>query len=287
MIQSKLKDIDTIYAYANGSIRELAQVMCNDKELWSSFVPGKQDPVNFSYTGGIQTWTVPQSGLYLLNCKGAKGGNGSWGNGGSGGVTQKYIYLKKGTVLYIVCGGAGARALNHQGYNGGGKVFSASQSASGGGATHIATKTGLLADLTISDVLAVAGGGGGGGGGDDRWHAGGSGGGLYGGGGGNYAGKFYGTGGTQTSAGYLSDNSSYYVGGFGYGGNGGGGGGAGGGGGLYGGGGAGNWNGSSGGGGGSGYIGDSTTVYKGKTYTNTTVNGGNNTNGGAEITRIA
>ena len=127
----------------------------------------------------------------------------------------------------------------------------------GGGATHIATKMGLLNTLSnsISDILLVAGGGGGAG-----WNqtpVGGYGGGTVGGNGSNnISSQWNGFGGTQSSGGAASSgspsNGSTTAGSFGQGGSGAGSsdGGAGGGGGYYGGGGAT----ISAGGGGSGYI---------------------------------
>lgn len=257
---------------------------------------------NFAYTGGIQTWTVPISGLYLLKCYGAKGGNAQdWRNssarypsGGNGGYAYRYVQLNAGQTIYVVCGGAGISNGNSSegGYNGGGKSgHSGSQvgyPGSGGGATHIATRTGMLKQLgSTSGLLIVAGGGGGAAAyaGGDPTPNGGAGGGLSGGNGNGWSSsniEAWGIGGGQNSAGPA------YA-GFGYGGgaptgsgndNYNGGGGAG----LYGGG-AGRQ--SQGGGGGSSYIGASTTTFKGKTYTNGTTAGQCSGNGSASVQLIA
>lgn len=273
MIQSKLKDIDTIYAYANGSIRELTQVMCNDKELWSSF---KDFFMVFSYTGTIKAVEIPYTGLYLLEAYGAVGSGGV----AKGGKTLYHSILQKGDIVYACVGG--------RPYNGGGMPGQTAVSSNyGGGATHWGYKNALLKDTPKGDLLCVAGGGGGTpmdrNGGYHTDGRGGAGGGLSGNSGINGAG---GGGATQTAGGtgygsagsgvygqggsVTSIQSGYYYA-------------PGGGGGLYGGGASTQ---SGGGGGGSGYIKTETTLYKGKIYTNTTLTGNSN-NGRAVITRIA
>lgn len=249
---------------------------------------------DFAYTGDIQEWTVPASGLYKLEVYGAQGGNASNGGytGGTGGHSSGYVNLQKGTILYVVVGGAGVTngntaGLHAGGFNGGGSGYD--NGASGGGATHIAYDGRLLVDMgyqqavTNKKLLIVAGGGGGaqstssGFGG-----SGGTGGGLSGGEGTivKYdSGATTGKGGTQTAGGtgggsgtfgQGSNRTSYY--------------GPGGGGGFYGGG-----NGTfAGAGGGSGYIdGVPELEYKDITYSPSISNGVNSGNGKAVITYIA
>ena len=127
---------------------------------------------NFDYTGGEQTFTVPISGTYKLETWGAQGGSVHEYAGGYGGYSSGYINLSKDDILNIVVGGAGNNATEAGedvigGYNGGGSVSANSEwnhiNASGGGATHIALKSGLLASLENSkdSILIVSGGGGG------------------------------------------------------------------------------------------------------------------------------
>lgn len=267
---------------------------------------------NFSYNGGIQSWTVPITGLYLLKAYGAAGGYGqNWlGNveyrraGGKGGYAYRYVQLTAGQTIYIVCGGKGAdKPISYTsggGYNGGGNPGSPGGNSyvgypgAGGGATHIATRSGTLKALgSVSGVLLVAGGAGGGGAHSETSSNpyGGDGGGLSGNPGGIVYGHSY--GGTQSSGGNTGGTDSKgngYPGFFGQGGGGekegkpgvqyaGGGGG-----GLYGGGCGGQ---SSGGGGGSSYIGSNTTTFKGATYTNGTTAGQNSGNGYASVQFIA
>ena len=145
---------------------------------------------DFGYTGGVQTYQVPSSGIYKLEVWGGQGGN-SIGNlsatGGLGGYSFGNIYLTKDTVLYVTVGGKGANGkvttTSDGGYNGGGKGSHddhldpdgyyeaiADTAGGGGGATHIATvlrgsgtKQGLLTQYEShqDEVLLVAGGVGG------------------------------------------------------------------------------------------------------------------------------
>lgn len=163
----------------------------------------------FNYTGNVQEYTIPVTGKYLLEVYGAQGGDVTSHvdvcnmdmtyKGGQGGYSKGIAYLEKGQKLYIYIGGEGIGATKtgeslQGGYNGGGSVTGSSSvnhiTASGGGATHIATKEGLLSTLadSIDNILIVAGGGGGARNQANhvyskgaRWGHGGSGGGLSGG----------------------------------------------------------------------------------------------------------
>lgn len=137
-------------------------------------------------SGSEQKWICDQTGIYKLEVWGAHGGdyliNGAVstsgnGYGGAGGYAYGHKRITVGTTLYIYVGGQGTsckNAISSQvnfpgGYNGGGNgghagTTSVYQGPSGGGATHIATATGLLSALSSNQpaVLIVAGGGGGG-----------------------------------------------------------------------------------------------------------------------------
>lgn len=250
-------------------------------------ITGEGTYIDYHYTGGIQTFTVPITGLYQFEVWGAQGGTGGTHLGGNGGWSFGYKVLTKGQVLYIVCGGAGVRTTYGQyaagGYNGGGGTKSGAMNGymkmpgSGGGATHIASRSGLLTALASykSDVLIVAGGGGGGGDTGDYEGVGGTGGGVNGGvGGGTCAGG----GGTQSAGGingYYTANNGFFGGAKNLDGA------PAGGGGWYGG--AGGWA-MSGGGGGSGYVGGVLAItYSGTYYTPGMVNGNRAGNGMARI----
>ena len=97
-------------------------------------------------------------------------GSTRWGSrngyiGGYGGYSIGTITLSKSQNLYINVGGNGTTKIG--GYNGGGNRPSGDTTGwyagSGGGATHIATVSGLLSTLENSkfDILIVSGGGGG------------------------------------------------------------------------------------------------------------------------------
>jgi len=122
-------------------------------------------------------YTVPSDGEYQLEVWGAQGGSTSSYRGGYGGYSIGEITLTSGTTLYVNVGGSGTANLKTGslgyitgGYNGGGTgtyagdgdTYSAT-GGSGGGATHIATKTGTLSELSNeqSSILIVGGGGGG------------------------------------------------------------------------------------------------------------------------------
>ena len=128
---------------------------------------------SFDYTGSESTFIAPCTGKYKLEVWGAQGGTArsTSYNGGYGGYSKGEINLISGEVLYINVGGQGTNSTSTKGgnlviaggYNGGGYAYQKDSewTAGGGGATHIATHTGLLASLENdkSAILIVAGGG--------------------------------------------------------------------------------------------------------------------------------
>ena len=220
---------------------------------------------NYTCTKSVATFTAPLAGTYKLEVYGAYGGGYGSHTLAAGGYSYGNKPLSKNDKLFVCVGERGGDTAGENarprlsvktsgGYNGGAQVsYSGDQYVGGGGATHIATRTGVLRDLENykSSVLIVAGGGGSNGGlGAD----GATGGGLEGGPAhwqtspGSDAIHYYpALSGTQDGSGTDSDSNP---GGFGYGGLGGA---AGGGGGWYGG--AAVKSPSGGAGGGSGYIG--------------------------------
>lgn len=239
------------------------------------------DTFIFAFSNKEDTFTIPCPGNYKFEAYGARGGNGystylttNYSLGGLGAYVRGNLFLDINTLLYINVGGKGedtttdknSLGIINGGYNGGGTGRSwdngnkyVHNGAGGGGATHIALKSGLLKDLKEErgSILLVATGGGGGGG-HQGLDIGGYAGGLI---GGNGFRKFWdlNTGGTQISGGKSDKENTEFEKGedgeFGKGGNSSlKGGGAGGGAGYYGGAG-GEWN---SGGGGSSYIKDNT-----------------------------
>ena len=123
----------------------------------------------YDYSNRVQTLTVPKTGYYLLEVWGAQGGgatNSSTKIGGYGAYSKGIVQLNQNDILYIVTGGQGVNGTSTNiqtgGYNGGGA--GRYHGGSGGGATHIATQSGLLSTLENNKnaILIVAGGGGGG-----------------------------------------------------------------------------------------------------------------------------
>ncbi|MFI5095528.1 MAG: 2-hydroxycarboxylate transporter family protein, partial [Candidatus Acidiferrales bacterium] len=119
---------------------------------------------SFSYSGAVQSWTVP-AGVYSIttNAGGAGGGDGNitCGYGGSGGSSTGTLAVTPGTVYYYVVGGAGSRAFFYGGTGaggfGGGGGSSDTYAGGGGGMSWFSPH-----NTFDSSVILVAGGGGGG-----------------------------------------------------------------------------------------------------------------------------
>lgn len=126
----------------------------------------------FDYTGSEQTYTVKLDGKYKLEVWGAQGGSyNSEYYGGYGGYSVGTVELKKNQMIYVYVGGQGTILTDNSdyipgGFNGGGRGANKNAnvtSTSGGGATHVATKSGLLSSLEgyKDNILIVSAGGGG------------------------------------------------------------------------------------------------------------------------------
>jgi PEP-CTERM motif len=101
-------------------------------------------PITFSYTGSVQTYTVPVSGYYQVSAAGASGGGSFNTSGGLGASAGGTVLLFAGAQLGIVVGG--------QGGDGSGPGVA----GSGGGGSFVYV-------VGAAQPLVVAGGGGGGG----------------------------------------------------------------------------------------------------------------------------
>lgn len=198
------------------------------------------DILNCPYTGSETSITLPP-GTYKLTAIGATGnfgGNRSTTNAtytkvGGGGTSIGNFTTEDDITLYINVGGCGnsytgtSTATRTGGYNGGGSANA--YGGVGGGATHIATRSGLLSALENykSNIIMVAGGGGGSNyysGNSTYYGNGGSGGGTTGAAGtksGSANTTYCGQGGTQTAGGAAGTNSTRKgtAGSFGQGGN--------------------------------------------------------------------
>lgn len=120
----------------------------------------------YDYTGKEQTLTIPVNGTYKLEIWGAQGGgyNEDTAFGGYGGYSFGNINLKTGEKIYLNIGGQGSYS-QLSGYNGGGQGYAGNCQGvnrygySGVGATHIATKTGLLSSLeNYKDFIIIVSG---------------------------------------------------------------------------------------------------------------------------------
>ena len=238
--------------------------LCSGCEPSEEYILDQKLRSKYDFTGSEKEFVAPYTGDYKLEVWGAQGG--SYNDtylGGYGGYSKGKIHLEKGDTLYINVGGQGVKSTKSAqsfagGYNGGGNAYGYTDKfvGSGGGATHIATASGLLSSLSENQnsVLIVAGGGGGAGYSSNSYNGkGGAGGGYIANNGTTSRNITTGKGGTQTEGGTGLDGANVAnSGSFGQGANSTNNG-TGGGGGWYGGGG-GKWD--AAGGGGSGYIGN-------------------------------
>jgi hypothetical protein len=151
----------------------------------------EQDPETFSYTGAIQTYTVPDGVTSIkVKCWGAAGGAR---NGGAGGYAGGDVSVTPGDTIQVVVG-QGGRVSSSANYLGGGGGF-----------------TGILSVWNTSDISATHAGsiviaGAGGGGANSDNNPAGNGGGETGGVGQNSNGGA--KPGTQTAAGSAESDSS-------------------------------------------------------------------------------
>ena len=128
----------------------------------------------FDYTGSEQEFTVPCNGNYKIETWGAQGGSYSSYTGGYGAYSTGKINLNINEKIYFNIGGKGipgvlssSAIVTAGGYNGGGSntSYPYGYGATGGGATNISKKSGLLSTHSTSiDKLLIAAAGGGGGG---------------------------------------------------------------------------------------------------------------------------
>ena len=110
---TELDELSTYYfvIYSEDSIGNKAE---SEAEFCRT---GRNEGYNFAYTGSIQTFTAPRTGIYQLETWGAQGGNASDDNlvarGGYGAYAVGEVLLTQGETLYIGVGG-------QNGFNGGG-----------------------------------------------------------------------------------------------------------------------------------------------------------------------
>jgi hypothetical protein len=111
------------------------------------------DIYEFDYTGDVQTFVVPETGLYKLEVWGAQGGyRSNANNGGKGGYSQGIIELQEGETVYVYVGGSGNTGGSSGGFNGGGSRTSYN---GGGGATDMRVE----GDSLLNRIIVAGGGG--------------------------------------------------------------------------------------------------------------------------------
>ena len=153
--------------------------------------------VTFAYTGGLQTWTVPDGVAEVTFWALGAQGNAGCSTGGLGGSAASVVQVDPGQVFSLYAGGQPARSAG--GFNGGGNAGTPTDpdigqclSAGGGGGASDVRSGGTA----LSNRIVVAAGGGGG-----STGAGGQGGGVSGASGQKSGNSYGGTGGTQTMGG--------------------------------------------------------------------------------------
>ena len=97
---------------------------------------------------GVQSWTVPTTGVYIITTAGAAGGSSVFSNGGSGAIISTKLTLTTGQVLNIAVGQSGQANGGTANYYSGG---------SGGGGSFVYTGS-----IGGPGLIIAAGGGGGG-----------------------------------------------------------------------------------------------------------------------------
>lgn len=113
-IQSYSSQIAEISGIPVGNVFVKIFALVDDTPKESNlYIISRSGSYDFYYTGTVQTWVVPVSGIYQLEVWGAQGGSDDTYVGGFGGYSTGEVDLQEGDILYIAVGG-------QNGYNGGG-----------------------------------------------------------------------------------------------------------------------------------------------------------------------
>lgn len=135
---------------------------CGVEALGGAGTDGDLMTAEFAQKDSEYQMKIVKDGVYALEAWGAQGARCNHVRGGYGGYAYVEVMLHAGDILYINVGGQGDVCLSGSdagGYNGG--AVGGWNHAGGGGATSIATKSGLLAAPILKDYLYVVAGGGG------------------------------------------------------------------------------------------------------------------------------
>ena len=160
MPQTLNSDASITVSYSNGGT--LTKAISSTWEAGKTYTYNlsKIIPVaNFDYTGNVQTYTVPLTGTYKIECWGASGGNEASTYGGRGAYASGFLNLRNITIYVFVGGqgesrGDGTGTTYKGGFNGGGTTGYAS---GGGGATDIRLINGTWNDFnSLKSRIIVA-----------------------------------------------------------------------------------------------------------------------------------
>jgi hypothetical protein len=151
MPQTLSNDASITVTYSNGGI--LTKAITGIWEAGKTYTYNlSYPPRTFNYTGSAQSYIVPVTGIYKVECWGASasGLDNLYYNSGRGGYSMGYITLTQGMTLYIYVGQEGGA------FNGGGQG-----ETSGGGATDVRLISNTWKDFnSLKSRIMVAGGGG-------------------------------------------------------------------------------------------------------------------------------
>ena len=171
MPQTLSSDASITITYSNGGTLTKAITGTWEAGKTYTYNLSKTIPVaNFDYTGNVQSYTVPLTGTYKIECWGASGGDTSFASGGKGAYTSGNIKLFYGATLFVYVGQQGQKtsseSISGGGWNGGGNGNTMGHSADGrsggGGATDIRITQGNWDNPeSLRSRIMVAGAGGG------------------------------------------------------------------------------------------------------------------------------
>jgi Glycine rich protein/PEP-CTERM motif len=165
-------------------------------------IPMRADTIDYSYTGGSQTFTATTAGVYYILAYGAQGGAGVFSSPALGAEIGGDFTLSANETLIIDVGGTGVASSDAGGGagGGGGGTFVVDSEGNplvvaGGGGGGAAHSSGTNASTTTSGTAGIYGGAGGASGSGGVGYS-------YGGGGGGGGGSFLAA---DCSAGVTSD----------------------------------------------------------------------------------
>ena len=175
MLPQTFSDVTIEITYTNGLV--LSKTINGTWEAGKIYIYNltKSITYNYDYTGNVQTFTVPYTGTYKIECWGAEGGDDPCKGSaipGKGAYTSGYVNLTSGKQLFLYIGGVGSslyKQINYGGWNGGGTSTSNQNKyfpSGGGGSTDVrlikhSGSDGWSGTSSLRSRIMVAAGGGG------------------------------------------------------------------------------------------------------------------------------